>query len=144
MLDVACGTGFFIRLLKRGENEITATGIDIDETFIARAREEAKRDNLDISFVLGDAMKLPFEASCFDIVVSQTFLTSAPDPEKVFAEMKRVLKPGGRIVSINTTRFKPDVYNHRSYPLDSVVKRCKIYKNYKITREQHDRKLQTT
>ena len=121
VLDVACGTGAFTRLLKRGEYEIAATGVDIDETFIARAKEEAKRENLDIEFVLGDAMKLPFEDSCFDVVVSQTFLTSATEPEKVFSEMKRVLKPGGRIASMNATKFVPEVLNFGTYTLGCSI-----------------------
>ena len=98
-----------------------ATGIDIDESFIARARDEAKRENLDIKFVLGDAMSLPFEDSCFDDVVSQTFSTSAKEPEKVFAEMKRVLKPGGRIASMNATKFMPEFFHFGTYSLGCSI-----------------------
>ena len=63
----------------------------------------------------GDALNLPFENSSFDIITSQTFFTSIPDPEKALSEMKRVLRPGGRIASLTAMRFKPVLYHTGFY-----------------------------
>lgn len=76
-IDVGCGTGYFTRLLKRTVPGARLTGLDAEEEFVLRAREEAGKAGLDIEFLTGDAGALPFEENSFDVVVSHTFLTSA-------------------------------------------------------------------
>ncbi len=66
ILDVGCGTGrHSIELSKRG---YTVTGIDLSETQLARAREKAEKNNLDINFVKHDARNLPYQKE-FDIAI---------------------------------------------------------------------------
>ena len=109
ILDVGCGTGFFTRILKKNNPQANFTGLDIEKEFILRAREESKNAGLSIKFLQGDAENLPFEDNFFDLVVSHTFLTSAPNPKKSFDEMKRVLKSNGRIASITSMSFMSNV-----------------------------------
>jgi len=60
ILDIGCGTGrHSIELTKRGYN---ITGIDLSESQLARAREKAKAENLEINFLQGDARNLPFDS----------------------------------------------------------------------------------
>jgi SAM-dependent methyltransferase len=66
ILDVGCGTGrHAIELSKRG---YAVTGIDLSETQLARAREKAEQDHLNISFIRQDARNLPFTGE-FDIAI---------------------------------------------------------------------------
>ncbi len=116
VLDVGCGTGFLARMLKRMNPEASLTGLDREPDFLARGREEAKNEGHSIEFVEGDALDMPFEDNSFDLVVSHTFMTSAPDPGKAISEMKRVLRPGGRISSITAMGFIPHAMSLGEYP----------------------------
>ncbi len=118
MLDVGAGTGYFTRFLASGEQKITAVGLDRDENFVAYARRKACEQGLNIEYVVGDALALPFEDQSFDLVVSHTFFTSIPDPDTAMAEMKRVLRPGGMIAAITCMDFDPEVQEAGRYPAD--------------------------
>lgn len=118
VLDVGCGTGYFTRLLKRTVPGARLTGLDAEEEFVLRAREEAGKAGLDIEFLAGYAETLPFEENSFDVVVSHTFLTIASDPARVFDEMKRVVRPGGRIASVTPMSFSPHGISVGTYPTE--------------------------
>lgn len=95
VLEVACGTGISTEYLWRGLNsatEIIAT--DLNEAMLAYA--EAKRGALNnVSYRQADAQALPFEDGSFDAVVCQFGIMFMPDKAQAFAEMARVLRPGG-------------------------------------------------
>ena len=114
ILDVGCGTGFFTRLLVQGGEAVSAVGLDQEEPFIRYARDASA--GLPIEYRVGDALALPFEEASFDLVASHTFFTSISDPEKAMAEMKRVLKPGGRIASVTTMNFMPSALDKGVWP----------------------------
>ncbi len=121
VLDVGCGTGYFARLLAGGDEDVTVTGIDRDDIFIDYAKRKASEESLDIDFVLGDALHLPFEDNSFDVVGSHTFLTSMPDPKGAFDEMKRVVRPGGIIASVTSMSFYPPGISLGIYPEECDV-----------------------
>ena len=116
VLDVGCGTGYFARLLASGDEDVSVTGIDRDDIFIDYARKKSSEEGLDIDYLQGDALQLPFEDSSFDVVGSHTFLTSMPDPKGAFAEMKRVVRPGGIIASVTAMSFYPPGISLGNYP----------------------------
>ncbi len=95
VLEVACGTGISTEYLWRAlnsETEIVAT--DLNEAMLAYA--EAKRGTFNnVSYRQADAQALPFEDGCFDAVVCQFGIMFMPDKTRAFAEMARVLRPGG-------------------------------------------------
>ena len=94
VLDVACGTGILAReASKRVGPEGSVTGLDLNEGMLG----VAKRVQPDVDWHQGDATVLPFEADCFDVVVSQFGLMFFPDRVAALKEMWRVLKPGGRL-----------------------------------------------
>ena len=120
ILDVGCGTGFFTRLLARGKEKVTLTGLDREDEFIAYATEKAREEGYSIRFLEGDALNLPFPDNTFDVVTSHTFLTSIVDPERCFSEMKRVTKPGGLIASVTCMSFLPSAMTLGDYPPECV------------------------
>lgn len=95
ILDLATGTGWTSRLVAR--RGATVTGCDIAEDLLAAARDNAKREHLDIKYQVGDAEDLPFPAGSFDAVVSTVGVMFASNPEAAAKEMARVVRPGGRL-----------------------------------------------
>jgi SAM-dependent methyltransferase len=94
VLDVACGTGNAALLAARAGAE--TTGLDAAERLIEVARERAQAEGLSAQFDVGDAQALPYEDGTFDVVLSVFGVIFAPDAQRAFAEMVRVLRPGGR------------------------------------------------
>ena len=99
VLDVACGTGNLAIPLARSGCEVT--GLDIAPNLLEQARERARSENLEITFIEGDAEQLPFPDASFDAVASMFGAMFAPRPELVAAEFARVLNPGGLLAMAN-------------------------------------------
>jgi ubiquinone/menaquinone biosynthesis C-methylase UbiE len=101
VLEVGCGSGYFLsRFLDYGAAH--AAGIDLMEHRIAQARERDPR----LELVAGDAARLPWGDRAFDLVAQFTCLSSVLNPElrgAIAAEMWRVLRPGGTLVSYDMT-----------------------------------------
>jgi SAM-dependent methyltransferase len=94
VLDVACGTGVLAReAASRVGPTGRVTGLDLNEGMLAVAR----RLRPEIDWRQGDAAKLPFEGSAFEVVVSQFALMFFPDRVSALREMWRVLAPCGRL-----------------------------------------------
>lgn len=72
------------------------TALDFNAAMLARARPRGEK--LDVDFVLGDSMALPFPSNHFDHVVLHLITAVVPDPARCVSEAARVLKPGGTII----------------------------------------------
>jgi SAM-dependent methyltransferase len=101
MLDVACGAGQLA--LAAASKGAEVTGVDIASNSIAQARERARAAGVDARFDEGDAEALSYGDASFDLVTSVFGAMFAPRPELVAAELKRVCRPGGRIVMATWT-----------------------------------------
>ena len=101
VLDVACGAGQTAIPMSRAGAKVT--GIDIAPNLIEQARARAQAENLDVRFDEGDAEMLPYPDGSFDLVISLIGAMFAPRPDPVAAELKRVCRPGGKIVMGNWT-----------------------------------------
>lgn len=89
-LDLGCGTGnYTLELRRRGFDVI---GLDASEGMLKVARSKG------LTCVRGDAHRLPFPDTSFDLVLSVTMFEFIHEPEKVVSEIYRVLKPGGEVV----------------------------------------------
>lgn len=98
-LDVGCGEGRFCRMMQRAG--IGSVGIDPVHELI----EEARRQDPDGDYRVGQAEALDFPDSTFDAVVSYLTLIDIPDVAAAIAEMARVLRPGGTLLIANLTSF---------------------------------------
>ena len=95
VLDVGCGTGVLTRELTQHVGDTgSATGFDLSESMLGVARDRCP----DAAFKQGNVTQLPFDDQSFDVVISSFMLMFVPDPEKSLSEMRRVLRPGGRLV----------------------------------------------
>lgn len=99
VLEVGVGTGINLSLYPK---EATVTGIDFSSSMLEKARERAARKGLrNMRLVQMDAADLKFADDSFDIVYAPYLISVVPDPVKVAREMRRVCRPGGRIIFLN-------------------------------------------
>jgi phosphatidylethanolamine/phosphatidyl-N-methylethanolamine N-methyltransferase len=99
VLEVGVGTGINLGLYPPG---CTITGIDFSGSMLEKARERASRKGLrDMRLLQMDAADLKFADDAFDIVYAPYLISVVPDPVKVAREMRRVCRPGGRIIFLN-------------------------------------------
>ena len=107
VLDVGCGTGTLaIAAKKHVGADGSVTGVDPAAEMIERAIRKASRANADVAFRTAAAEELPFANGTFDVVLSSMMLHHLPGETRRAgaAEMKRVLKPGGRLLAIDFGR----------------------------------------
>jgi demethylmenaquinone methyltransferase / 2-methoxy-6-polyprenyl-1,4-benzoquinol methylase len=95
-LDLACGTGDFSRLLLRRNRVARVVALDLTEPMLHLARADGATEA-----VCGDAACLPFSAATFDCVLVGYGLRNFPHLRHALAEIQRVTKPGGLLVSLD-------------------------------------------
>ena len=100
VLDVACGPGLVVAAFARVAAH--ATGIDVTPAMLARARQ-VTTGLTNVTFDQGDVLPLPYPDASFSVVVSRFAFHHFPDPPAVIAEMRRVCRPGGRVVVCDLT-----------------------------------------
>lgn len=108
VLDVGCGIGHWGQILAPLlPPEVHVTGVDREETWVAKATERAKSFGLEdrYHYQKGDVTALPFEDTKFDLVTCQTVLIHLKDPKEGLREMLRVVKPGGMILAAEPNNF---------------------------------------
>src|SRR6266852_3415678 len=99
-LDAGCGTGFLtFELAARGHH---VTGVDFAPAMIAEARRKAAARGVSIRFEEADAERLPFPPASFDLTISRHLLWTLPHPEAAIDGWIRVLRPGGRLVVVDS------------------------------------------
>ena len=97
-LDLGTGAGFFAFQL--ADLGCEATGIDYSGEMIAHAIQNGKELGYEgVRFIQMDAQNLAFEDESFDFIFTRNVTWTLPDPEKAYAEMCRVLVPGGRLLN---------------------------------------------
>ena len=112
VLDVACGPGLVVCAFAKVVAH--ATGIDITPAMLDRARQlQAEKGLANVTWKLGDVLSLPFPDASFSIVTSRFAFHHILDPFTVLGEMKRVCKPGGRVVVADSAPAtdKVDAFN---------------------------------
>jgi len=99
VLEVGVGTGINLSLYPK---QCSVTGIDFSSSMLEKARERAARkEGRPVRLLQMDAADLKFADDTFDIVYAPYLISVVPDPVKVAREMRRVCRPGGRIVFLN-------------------------------------------
>ncbi|KHE73222.1 class I SAM-dependent methyltransferase, partial [Halobacillus sp. BBL2006] len=116
--DLGCGDGYgSYKLFKEGYR---VTGLDLSEDMINRANDRLETEGL--SFVQGDLTKLPFQDESFDGLMAVNSLEWTEVPFDGLEEMKRVLKPGGKLcIGILGPTAMPRVNSYRRLFGDEVI-----------------------
>lgn len=96
ILDIGCGNGYYLYLLKSLGLRLTLVGVDNDENALRSARQVLGNERIKI--VKGDANKLPFKNEIFDKVLISEVIEHVDDEKRVLSEIFRVLKPKGIMV----------------------------------------------
>jgi len=109
VLDLGSGAGTDSLVAARMVGEAgRVTGIDMTREMLAKARTAATEIGAtNVDFVEGEAEHLPFEDETFDVVISNGVIDLIPDKDAVFAELHRVLVPGGRLQIADVTIQNP-------------------------------------
>ena len=106
-LGSGAGTDSLVAAQMVGESG-RVTGIDMTVQMLAKARAAAAEMRLEqVEFVEGEAEQLPFPDDSFDVVISNGVIDLIPDKEAVFAQLFRVLAPGGRMQIADVTIQNP-------------------------------------
>jgi len=103
VLDVGCGTGTLAIAAKRQVGPTgTVYGIDASPEMLARAQKKARKAGVDVVLKNALAQALPFPNATFDAVLTTVMLHHLPRKarQQCAAEMRRVLKPGGRVLAV--------------------------------------------
>ena len=115
VLDAACGTGdLAIIAAREGAN---VTGLDFSEQMLVRARRKAP----DLEWLQGDLLALPFEDDSFDAATIGFGIRNVADLQRGIAELRRVLKPGGKLAILEITRPRGPLRVFYSLWFDRIV-----------------------
>jgi demethylmenaquinone methyltransferase/2-methoxy-6-polyprenyl-1,4-benzoquinol methylase len=102
VLDLACGTGDITFAVARRVQQGQAIGLDITQRMLEIAEQKRRaRAAANVSFHRADILSIPFPDQSFDCVTGGYALRNVPDIGAALAEIKRVLKPGGRLLSLD-------------------------------------------
>ncbi|MEN3188274.1 MAG: methyltransferase domain-containing protein [Atribacterota bacterium] len=119
ILDLCCGQGrHSLELARRGFTKVY--GLDRSHYLIQKARQQARKEGLNVQFKEGDARRLPYPVSSFDVVLilgnSFGYFESVQDDLRVLQEVHRVLKPVGKIfIDVADGEYLKDHFQARSW-----------------------------
>ncbi len=128
LIDLATGSGdVAFKLRDRLGPEVPVTGLDFCEPMLeeARGKQEAKPNYADLEFKFGDCMDLPLADDSVDAVTISFGVRNFEDREKGLTEIRRVLRPGGRLFVLEFSQpdrwFRPFYYVYLKYILPRVA-----------------------
>jgi ubiquinone/menaquinone biosynthesis C-methylase UbiE len=107
MLDVGCGTGMFAAKVRAALPRVEVYGVDLVPEMLRKGRTRWRRDPAHVFPVRGDSERLPFSSHSFDVVTCANSFHHYPHQERAVAEMRRVLRYGGRLMIIDGYRDGP-------------------------------------
>lgn len=144
ILDIGCGDGVLLSLIsKKTEAQLTGVDLDIDSLKIAKTR-------LNATFIKSSATTLPFKPSSFDLVIASEIIEHLKKPEKMLIEIKKVLKPNGRVIITTPVKLFPkpeDPLHIREFTTADLNKLLKKYFSKVVIKSSHPywlKKIYTT
>lgn len=117
ILDLGCGNGYYLYLLKGMNSKLNLVGLDNDKNAIESIKENIKGK---VKLILGDVKKLPFRDNYFDKVLASEVIEHIDDEKKIIAEAYRVLKPRGIFVLTTCDIDYPFFWD----PVNWILKHC--------------------
>ncbi|TLS53092.1 demethylmenaquinone methyltransferase [Paenibacillus antri] len=138
-IDLCCGTCDWTIALAKASGTGEIVGLDFSRNMLEIGRAKVEKEGLDgtIELVQGNAMALPFEDDRFDFATIGFGLRNVPDLDVVLKEMARVVKPGGKVVCLETSKptaepFRTVYYLYFEHILPRLAKWfVKRYEQYK-------------
>ncbi|QJB70069.1 class I SAM-dependent methyltransferase [Parasphingorhabdus halotolerans] len=118
VLELGCGGGINLQFYDPSKIE-SLTGLDPSAELLDYTRSEAKSRGIDMDILDGIGEAMPFADASFDTVLTTFTLCSVQDGEQVLSEMRRVLKPGGKILFLEHGRAPdkgPEKWQQRIEP----------------------------
>ncbi|MBK5223951.1 MAG: methyltransferase domain-containing protein [Acidimicrobiia bacterium] len=119
-LEVGIGTGRNLDLYRPG---VDVTGIDISQAMLARARRRAERQGRSVRLEVADVERLPYPDASFDTVCATCVFCSVADPVAGFAEVARVVDPGGQVRLLEHVRPRNPLLGWVADRLSPLVQR---------------------
>jgi ubiquinone/menaquinone biosynthesis C-methylase UbiE len=122
VVDFGCGYGwiglFLMPMLAPGSDY---TGLDRSEALLERGRTLSAQQPYDARFVQGEATSTDFEDDQFDVAIAHTVLMHLPEPERALADMIRVTRDGGLVITCDTSRnaINALIHVHETDELDN-------------------------
>jgi ubiquinone/menaquinone biosynthesis C-methylase UbiE len=107
ILDVGCGTGAFAARLRAALPRVEIYGVDLVSEMLQKGRHRWRSHREHVCPVQGDSERLPFPSASFDIVTCSNSFHHYPRQDRAVLEMRRVLKPGGRLMIVDGYRDGP-------------------------------------
>ena len=99
IMEVSFGNGYLMS--QYASNKYDIYGIDYNMKMVETARKRLKNIGFDINLIKGNVENLPFPDNSFDTIINTMAFTGYPDGKKALSEIKRVLKPGGRLLLVD-------------------------------------------
>ncbi|WP_309118656.1 demethylmenaquinone methyltransferase [Paenibacillus sp.] len=138
-IDLCCGTCDWTIALAKASGTGEIVGLDFSRNMLEIGRAKVEKEGLggSIELVQGNAMALPFEDNRFDFATIGFGLRNVPDLDVVLREMARVVKPGGKVVCLETSKptaepFRTVYYLYFEHILPRLAKWfVKRYEQYK-------------
>ncbi len=104
MLDVGCGTGMFASRVRAVLPRVDVCGVDLVSEMLVKGQPRWRLHRGHVFPVKGDSERLPFGSASFDLVTCANSFHHYPHQDRAVAEMRRVLRPGGRLMIIDGYR----------------------------------------
>ena len=122
-LDVCCGTGdLALALAQAVGTGGEVVGLDFSEPMLEHARAKTAARGIEVEYVHGNALELPFEDESFDAATVGFGIRNVVDLTRALAELRRVVRPGGRVVVLEiTTPERPPLSWFYAWWFDRIV-----------------------
>ncbi len=106
VLDVACGTCMLTLEALEQAPHIQVDALDFNADMLAIGENKVREAGLadSVTFLQGDAMNLPYETNSFDMAMSAFAMRNVPDVKRMLSEMYRVVKPGGKVMTLELAK----------------------------------------
>ena len=144
ILDTGCGFGGTLGLLNKSYSKMDLHGLNVDARQVERARTKVlPREGSDnkITFKVGDACQLDYPDNSFDMVIAVECIFHFSSREKYLQEVKRILKPGGKLVVSDVVPFGPTLVPFVLMCLPYMKKMKKFYGDLGKPATQFDYKI---
>lgn len=125
ILDIGCGGGHLAIDLKRMNEGLHVTGLDLSITQLRRARSRSAKARVNVHLVRASALELPFPDESFDLVYSVDCLKHWPDKSKGLRECIRLIKPTGTLLITEVDRectFRDGLRFVRTWNVPAILK----------------------